>query len=44
MLLTFNKNICKTEVCVIALISNENIESFDNIYQYLYNILNLYQQ
>ncbi len=26
----------KSELCSLALISNENVETFNNIYQYLY--------
>ena len=37
ILIAFNNEKQKTELCAIVLISNENVETFDVIYQYLYS-------
>ena len=37
ILIAFNNDKQKTELCSIILISNENVETFDTIYQYLYS-------
>ena len=36
ILIAFNNEKQKSELCSLVLINNENIETFNNIYQYLY--------
>ena len=40
VLIAYNNEKHKTQICALVLISNENIETYDAIYQYLYNKYN----
>ena len=42
MLIAFNTTANKTELCSLVLLTNENVETFTNIYEYLIDKYNFY--